>query len=214
MVFYYAILLIVGNEAAPRDVYQTIFGSLVVIMGAIVTAFIFGNMAALMANINKKDSTFQETLDLVSMTMRSIKLPEQLQDKVINYLMHCQDSPDVQQDIDKFFDLLSPSLKSQILDHLYTKTIKEKSRGIFTNCTDIEVAFMVNNLKTLLFLPEDEIIRQGDFGNRMYFISTGYVEVFLRTAKLKKVKDFNPDATPIDEPHNESQFVVKEERIA
>ena len=87
--FYYAILLIVGNEAAPRNVYQTIFSSLVVIMGAIVTAFIFGNMAALMANINKKDSTFQETLDLVTTTMRNIKLPEQLQDKVINYLMHC-----------------------------------------------------------------------------------------------------------------------------
>ncbi len=89
VVFYYAILLIVGNEAAPRNVYQTIFSSLVVIMGAIVTAFIFGNMAALMANINKKDSTFQETLDLVTTTMRNIKLPEQLQDKVINYLMHC-----------------------------------------------------------------------------------------------------------------------------
>lgn len=58
VVFYYAILLIVGNESAPRTTEQTIFSSLVVIMGAIVTAFIFGNMAALMATINKKDSHF------------------------------------------------------------------------------------------------------------------------------------------------------------
>jgi len=35
-------------------------------MGAIVTAFIFGNMAALLAAINKKDSYFQEQLDMVS----------------------------------------------------------------------------------------------------------------------------------------------------
>ena len=96
-------------------------------MGAIVTAFIFGNMAALMATINKKDSTFQETLDLVSTTMRSIKLPEDIQDKVINYLMHCQESPDVQQDIDKFFALLSPSLKAMILHHLYNRVLKDKS---------------------------------------------------------------------------------------
>lgn len=96
VVFYYAILLIVGNESAPQTTYQTIFSSLVVIMGAIVTAFIFGNMAALMATINKKDSQFQEQLDLVQTTMRSIKLPEAIQDQVIKYLMHCQESPDFQ----------------------------------------------------------------------------------------------------------------------
>lgn len=94
--FYYAILLIVGNESAPQTLAQTVFSSGVVIAGAIVTAFIFGNMAALMATINKKDSHFQEILDLVSTTMRSIKLPEEIQDKVIKYLMHCQESPDVQ----------------------------------------------------------------------------------------------------------------------
>ena len=45
---------------------------------------------------------------------------------------------------------------------------------------------MVNSLKTLLFLPEDEIIRQGDFGNRIYFIGNGSVDVFLVTEKYKK----------------------------
>ena len=58
VVFYYAILLIVGNESGPTTTLQTVFSSLVVITGAIVTAFIFGNMAALMATINKKDSHF------------------------------------------------------------------------------------------------------------------------------------------------------------
>ena len=51
-VFYYAILLLVGNESAPVTMTQTIFSSLVVIMGSIITAFIFGNMAALMAAMN------------------------------------------------------------------------------------------------------------------------------------------------------------------
>lgn len=125
VVFYYAILLIVGNESAPRSTEQTIFSSLVVIMGAIVTAFIFGNMAALMATINKKDSYFQEQIDFVSTTMRSIKLPEAIQNQVIEYLMHCQESPDVQQDIEKFFDILSPLLKNMILSHMYNKIIQE-----------------------------------------------------------------------------------------
>jgi len=88
VVFYYAILLIVGNDSSPRTTSQTIFSSLIVIMGAIVTAFIFGNMAALMATINKKDSHNQENIDFVASTMRSIKLPEKVQNQVIEYLMH------------------------------------------------------------------------------------------------------------------------------
>jgi len=184
VVFYYAILLIVGNESAPKSTEQTIFSSLVVIMGAIVTAFIFGNMAALMATINKKDSHFQEQLDFVSTTMRSIKLPEDIQTQVIEYLMHWQESPDVQQDIEKFFDILSPSLKNMILNHMYSKIIDDID--VFNDSTDIEKGFIVNNLKTMLFLVDDEIIRQGDFGNRMYFISSGTVSVFLTSEKYKK----------------------------
>ena len=78
VVFYYAILLITGNESAPITNLQTVYSSLVIIMGAIVTAFIFGNMAALMATMNKRDSYLQEQMDLVSSTMRSIKLPEDM----------------------------------------------------------------------------------------------------------------------------------------
>lgn len=56
--FYYGIILLVGGEIAPISIGQTIYAALVIILGSIVTAFIFGNMAALMANINKKDSHF------------------------------------------------------------------------------------------------------------------------------------------------------------
>jgi len=38
-----------GNEAAPTNISLTLFCSLVVLLGAVVTALIFGNMAALMA---------------------------------------------------------------------------------------------------------------------------------------------------------------------
>ena len=58
--FYYSILTMVGNEIAPRNSYQTLASSLIIITGAIVSAFIFGNMAALMATMNKKSTHFDE----------------------------------------------------------------------------------------------------------------------------------------------------------
>ena len=64
-----------GNELAPRNDVQTAVGAIIIITGAVVSAFIFGNMAALMASINKKSSHFDEQMDLVNATMRSMKLP-------------------------------------------------------------------------------------------------------------------------------------------
>ena len=51
-------MLLVGNEIDPTEELQTIVASLIIIMGSITTAFIFGNIAALMASINQKDSKF------------------------------------------------------------------------------------------------------------------------------------------------------------
>jgi CRP-like cAMP-binding protein len=34
-------------------------------------------------------------------------------------------------------------------------------------------------MKTVIFLPEDEIIRQGDTGKKLYFISRGEVEIII-----------------------------------
>jgi len=59
---------------------------MVVIMGSIVTAFIFGNMAALLQQSNKKDNTLSDQLELVQQTMKAIKIPEEMQDDCLSYL--------------------------------------------------------------------------------------------------------------------------------
>lgn len=69
--------------------------SVIIMIGAIVSAFIFGNMAALMATMNKKSTHFDEQLDLVNGTMRQMKLPEKIQDQVLKFMFHVQNSPDL-----------------------------------------------------------------------------------------------------------------------
>jgi len=78
----------VGNELAPQNNLQTVMSSIIIIIGAVVSAFIFGNMAALMATMNKKSTHFDEQLDLVNATMKSMKLPEEMQQQVVKYMHH------------------------------------------------------------------------------------------------------------------------------
>ena len=60
----------VGNELAPRSNLQTVFATIVVISGALLSAFIFGNMASLMSTMNRKSNHFDEIYDLFSNTTR------------------------------------------------------------------------------------------------------------------------------------------------
>ena len=67
--FYYGFLLIVGNEMAPKGLHQGIFFIIVIIIGALVMAFIFGSIAAAMSTMGKQQNRFQDLVDLVSTTM-------------------------------------------------------------------------------------------------------------------------------------------------
>jgi hypothetical protein len=84
--------------------------------------------------------------------------------------------------MEKFMSLLSPALKSQILFHMYKSIIRKIQ--IFDACSDIELRFVVMNMKTVIFLPNDEIIRQGDNGDNLYFISRGSAEVFIKSDEV------------------------------
>jgi len=59
-------------------------------------------------------------------------------------LQYIYETPDIQQDLHKFFLLLSPALKNQVLFFMHSSLISDIPS--FSQCSDIEVSFMVNNL--------------------------------------------------------------------
>jgi CRP-like cAMP-binding protein len=81
--------------------------------------------------------------------------------------------------MEKFLRLLSPALKSQILFHMYKGIVRKIE--IFDSFSDIELRYIVVNMKTVIFLPLDEIIRQGDSGDSIYFLSRGSCDVFMKS---------------------------------
>jgi len=173
-VFYYAILTMVGNEIAPRNNLQTIFATFVVISGALLSAFIFGNIAALMATMNRRTNYFDEIMDLSSATMKSIRLPYPMQEEVYSYLHKIQDTPYLQQDIDRFFDILSDPLKKQINAQIYLPMLKKIS--LLKHADSTEFAFFLSHMHLSLFLPNEIILREDMHGDEMYFVNSGSVE--------------------------------------
>jgi hypothetical protein len=72
--YYYGTLLLVGDDIAPKSIPETIFCSLIIIIGAIVSAFIFGNMAAIMLEMGREDEDFQESFESYLGLIRQLKM--------------------------------------------------------------------------------------------------------------------------------------------
>jgi len=46
--------MLVGGEVGPRTTTQACFATFMILMGAMITAVMFGDMAALMSNLNMR----------------------------------------------------------------------------------------------------------------------------------------------------------------
>ena len=74
--FYYGLIMMVGNEMAPVDFSQYIFVSLTVLLGSLFMAWIFGSIAATISSINTNETKFADMVDYVQQAMVHIKIKE------------------------------------------------------------------------------------------------------------------------------------------
>ena len=64
--------------------------------------------------------------------------------------------------------MISPSLRNKVTRHIFINAIK--NNPILSE--DLEIAdFLIDDVSTLLFLPDDRIFSQGEEGDSLYFIA-------------------------------------------
>ena len=173
---YHAVLMLGGNDVGPRGDFQLSFVTITLILAAIINANIFGNIAVIIQSINRKASLFREKIESAHETMKNLKVPDELQEEVRNYLAYTQDTYDNQKEYDKFMSMLSPSLKENISKHIFQHAIMKNN--IFKDHSEL-VQIMLNDLSTKVSPPEDKIIRQNDKGEHFYFLARGECEVLV-----------------------------------
>jgi len=173
---YHAVLMLGGNDIGPRGEFQLGFVVICLILGAIINANIFGNMAVILSALNRKASLFQEKLETANETMKNLKVPQPIQDEVKSYLTYTQSTLDHQKELDMFFKMLSPSLKNQISKYINMGALIHNP--VFAE-NEEAIKFVLIELDTKMFLPEDEVIRQNEKGNKMFFIAKGECDVFV-----------------------------------
>ena len=186
MSLYHAILIETSNDIAPRfETIQVAFWAIIILIGAIVNAYIFGSIVVLVAVMNEKSAQFVHKLDTCNTAMKNLKIPKDIQNDVVGYLTYTQALLDSQQELETFLGLVSPSIKEKIIKHIFFQVLKDSE--VFKGNEGL-VDSLTKKLVTKIYQPEENIITQGEEGTQLFFIARGGCNVYIRNKVGVKIK--------------------------
>ena len=83
---YNAILQLCGNDIGPPNFTMIWVGIISLVMGAFMNANILGTIASVFQQMNHSSQKFHDRLDMVNTAMKNLKLPEEIQKSVRDFL--------------------------------------------------------------------------------------------------------------------------------
>jgi voltage-gated potassium channel len=168
---------------------QIIYTMCVMVFGVGMYGYIIGNVATLIANLDVARSSYQNKMEEINDFLRTHKVPVGLQGRVRNYYAYLWET---KKSIAKvsITEELPHTLSMEIALYL-NRSILEKV-SLFKNADEIFIREIVQLLQPLVFLPDDYIILQGEFGDCMYFLSNGDVEVVVNGVPVATLGQGSP----------------------
>jgi hypothetical protein len=162
-----------GDITPHRDI-EYVFTMAVMLLGASGYAFIIGKIASLFSNIDAAKATFWNRIEAVNQYLRSRNVPHKLNEQVRNYYEYLwAHHRGVKED--SLFDDLPTPFRLDILRYV-TRELLDKV-PLFKYCSPALKDVLLMALKPQTFAPDGYIVREGEVGKEIYFISRGKVEI-------------------------------------
>jgi len=173
---YMSVYMLTGAEIGPRTEEERIFAGCAVLAGQLFQAFMFGELAVVLFDLNQRSAQITIIQNASITTMGSMRLDPVLQRNIVNYLIDGQGSLLQQQDSEEFFALLPPSLLQEVRSILFKKVILGKSSVRKHPSAAQSILFRLGNSNNQ---PEQTVILQGGQAAAMYFVISGRCEVWV-----------------------------------
>ncbi len=168
---------------------QIIYTMGVQVFGVAMYGYIIGNVSSLIANLDIARANYAKRMEEVGDYMRTRRLPPELQERVRDYyayLWATRKSVSAQSLTEEL-----PHTLAMEIQLFLNRAIFEKV-SLFRRAGEIFVREIVQLLQPVVFLPGDYIIRQGEFGDCMYFLCDGDVEVLVNDQRVAVLGQGSP----------------------
>ncbi|XP_071497085.1 uncharacterized protein [Diadema antillarum] len=196
------------GDIHANSVPELAFASMVMVFGKLLFGWVLGNIASTLANEESGRVSYEERLAAVKDQMKDMRLSSKLRNRVISYFDYLW-VRNKGVDQSTLFRDAPFCLQTDIgLDvcHGHVKKVP-----LFKEAEEAFHRALSLMLKPVLFMPNDFIVRQGDVGDEMYFITRGTVEELevnsqSRVAAILESGDFFDDINLIYDVPRRTSF--------
>ncbi len=169
------------GDISPITALETVFTIFVEILGVSIYAYIIGNVSSLLANMDASARLFRDKVEKVAQYMTSHNVPKDTQDRVNLYYNEMWSRNKSIDSENSVVETLPKHLRLEIALHLNKDVLLRVP--LFRNCERGVIRSLVTVLHPEVYLPGDFVVRAGDMGRSMYFITKGEVEVLINDDK-------------------------------
>ena len=172
---YNALSMMLGErQDGEPDGRRASVAMVAMLTGALVVATVFGNVAVLITSINISKTRLQEKMDRINESMKSCRLPLELQAVIRQYYLylwaHHKESAG-----QMFVDDLSDGLRRKVRLALYRDVLV--AVPIFKPLGDSELEMLALSVVAEIYMPTDLVIKEGTSANELYVIGDGQLQV-------------------------------------
>ncbi|XP_073254491.1 voltage-gated inwardly rectifying potassium channel KCNH6-like [Porites lutea] len=162
-----------GNIAPSTD-SEKVFAIIVMIIGALMYASIFGNLTVIIQRLYLQSSRQKEELLLIREFVNFYKIPRALKENLENHILH--ESHFLKAgDLQAVLNMFPSTLQTDICLHIHDELFRENPvfRAVVPSCKRL----LATKLQVQHFLPRQYVIKQGDEVDKVFFIVKGIVHV-------------------------------------
>jgi len=172
--FYWSTLMMLGNDAQPNNSTERAFATGVLLCDIVAMAFLVGGAASLAASGDASAEVRQKQLHSIRRYLRYRKVSRELQLRIYGYYTYLwNSSQSMHQGL--FLDQLPASLGLE-LGICLKRRLVERCR-LFQNVSPQALVALIRCLSPIITVPQELVVKQGDDGDCMFFISKGAVIV-------------------------------------
>jgi voltage-gated potassium channel len=168
---------------------QIIYTIAIELFGAAMFSYVIANVSSLVSNLDVARSAYRHRLDEVNAFLRSHRIPLDLQERIRDYYSYLWVSQRGVRTSSVLEDF-PRNLSQEILLFLNRELLDRVE--LFRGADELFIREAVQLLTPAVFLPGEYIIRQGEYGDCMYFLAGGEVRILVNGNEVARLGPGSP----------------------
>jgi hypothetical protein len=169
------------GDITPFRNTEYILSIVVILLGASTYAFMIGNIASLISKLDSAKISFWNRIEAANKYLRYKKVPEDLNERIRKYYEYTwAKHRGLIQDL--FLADLPDSLRLEALQYIAKDLLKKVP--IFQFSSQHLKNILLTSLKLKIYPPDSIIVKEGELGNEIYFLTSGTAEIITSDEKL------------------------------